>query len=199
MSSADRPLPTPPAAAVHAYTLMASTNAPVQSAPAPTQPCGNSAPRRKWPWVVGLILLVGAAAVGIPWLRDMLTTVSTDDAYVNGHVTFVAPRVSGQVLRVLVDDNNAVRKGDLLVELDPEPFQVQVNIAEAAVTAAKADLVAAQASVRGSEGLTRSLRFNLQHTIEDVDDRVATLKLRVATLDSKKSIAHQNAGRLQPQ
>jgi membrane fusion protein (multidrug efflux system) len=80
-----------------------------------------------------------------------------------------------------------VRKGDLLVELDPEPFQVQVNIAEAAVTAAKADLVAAQASVRGSEGLTRSLRFNLQHTIEDVDDRVATLKLRVATLDSKKA------------
>ena len=78
--------------------------------------------------------------------------MSTDDAYVNGHVTFVAPRVSGQVKRVLVDDNNAVRKGDLLVELDPEPFQVQVNIARATVTAATADLVAAQASVRGLEG-----------------------------------------------
>ncbi len=143
--------------------------------------------RRKWPWIVGLILLAGAAVIAIPWLRDALTTVSTDDAYVNGHVTFVAPRVSGQVKRVLVDDNNAVRKGDLLVELDPEPFEVQVNIAQAAATAAKADLVAAQASVRGNEGLTRSLRYGLQRAVEDVDDKVATLKLRTATLESKKA------------
>ena len=53
----------------------------------------------------------------------MLTTVSTDDAYVNGHVTFVAARVPGQVSRVLVDDNNRVHKGDVLVELDPEPYR----------------------------------------------------------------------------
>jgi membrane fusion protein (multidrug efflux system) len=128
-----------------------------------------------------------AAAFGIPWLLDSLTTVSTDDAYVNGHVTFVAPRVAGQVKQVRVDDNNMVRKGDLLVELDSEPYQVQVNIAQAAVTAAKADLVGAQASVRGFEGLTRSLRFGLEHAIEEVDDKVATLKLRVATLESKKA------------
>jgi membrane fusion protein (multidrug efflux system) len=47
--------------------------------------------------------------------------------------------------------------------------------------------VAAQASVRGNEGLTRSLRYGLQRSIEDVDDKVATLKLRVATLESKKA------------
>ena len=90
------------------------------------------------------------------------STVSTDDAYVNGHVTFVAPRVAGQVTRVLVDDNNRVRKGDLLVQLDKEPYQVQVNIAQAAVDAAQADLVAAQAEARGLEGQARSLRFNLR-------------------------------------
>src|SRR4051812_11216864 len=153
----------------------------------PPSPAENRRGRRKWPWVVGIIFLVAIAAVGIPWLRESLTTVSTDDAYVNGHVTFVAPRVSGQVKRVLVDDNNSVRKGDLLVELDPEPFQVQVDIAQATVTAAQADLVAAQASVRGLEGLTRSLRYGLERAIEDVDDKVATLKLRVATLGSKKA------------
>ena len=144
--------------------------------------------RRKWPWIVGLILLAWRRRVHrATWLLESLNTVSTDDAYVNGHVTFVAPRVSGQVVRVLVDDNNVVHKGDLLVELDPEPFQVQVDIAQAAVTAAQADLVAAQATVRGNEGLTRSLRYGLQHAIEDVDDKVATLKLRVASLDSKKA------------
>lgn len=143
--------------------------------------------KRKWPWIVGLAVLAIALVAGIPWLRESLTTVSTDDAYVNGHVTFVAPRVGGQVKRVVVDDNNVVHKGDLLVELDPEPFQVQVNIAQAAVTAAEANLVEAQASVRGSEGLTRSLRFGLEHAIEDVDDKIATLRLRHATLQSKQA------------
>jgi membrane fusion protein (multidrug efflux system) len=133
------------------------------------------------------VLLAVSAAVIVPWAIAALNTVSTDDAYVNGHVTMVAPRVNGQVLRVLVDDNNVVHKGELLVELDPEPYQVQVNVAKAALTAADADLVAAQATVRGNEGFARSLRFGLEHAMEDVDDRVATLKLRVATLDSKKA------------
>src|SRR5262249_23041740 len=134
--------------------------------------------RGMWKWSVGLLAFVIAAAMSILWINESMRTVSTDDAYVNGHYTFVAPRVGGQVKTVLVDDNNFVHKGDLLVELDPEPFQVQVNIAEATVTAAKADLVAAQAAVRGNEGLTRSLRFGLERAIEDVDDRIATLRLR---------------------
>ena len=81
----------------------------------------------------------------------MLTTVSTDDAYVNGHVTFVAARVPGQVSKVLVDDNNRVRKGDVLVELDVGPCEVIVAVRKAAVDTAKADMAAAKADVRGVE------------------------------------------------
>ena len=62
---------------------------------------------------VGLVILAGALWFGIPWVQTTLNTVSTDDAYVNSHVTFVAARVRGQVARVLVDDNYRVRKGDL--------------------------------------------------------------------------------------
>src|SRR5216683_1715763 len=71
------------------------------------------------------------------WVVTAIRTVSTDDAYVNGHVTFVAPRVPGQVVHVLVDDNNRVRKGNLLVQLDKEPYRVQVDIAQAALTVAQ--------------------------------------------------------------
>ena len=71
---------------------------------------------------------MAALAVGgyflAPWVNTALNTVSTEDAYVNGHVTFVAPRVPGQVMKVLVDDNQRVKKGDLLVQLDKEPLQV---------------------------------------------------------------------------
>ena len=142
-----------------------------------------------------MIVLIALIA-GVHWILDALSTVSTDDAYVNGHVTFVAPRVPGQVMRVLVDDNNRVHKGDLLVQLDKEPYQVQVNIAQAAVDAAQADLVAASAQVRGIEGQTRSLRFSLEHAIEDVDNQIALLRSKVATLDSKNAALTQGAGRL---
>src|SRR5438874_2258113 len=105
---------------------------------------------RRWLLLGGIVvgLAIGAYFL-VPWVITALNTISTDDAYVNGHVTFVAPRVGGQVAKVLVDDNYRVKKGDLLVQLDKEPYQVQVEIRKAAVTAADTDLTAAQAQVRG--------------------------------------------------
>jgi membrane fusion protein (multidrug efflux system) len=131
--------------------------------------------------------LLGALIAGVPWLVRSWQTVSTDDAYVNGHVTFVAPRIAGQIARVLVEDNNRVRKGDLLVQLDPEPYQVQVTIAQAAVVAAHAALVAAQAQVRSTQGQIRSLRFNLERAIEDVHNQLALLRSKVAIWHSQKA------------
>ena len=92
----------------------------------PTDPASKSLPppnqrftlRRKL--LIGVLgaVVIAAALYGIPWIRFVLSTVSTDDAFVNGHVTFVAARVHGQVSRVLVDDNNRVHRGDLLVQLE---------------------------------------------------------------------------------
>jgi membrane fusion protein (multidrug efflux system) len=139
-----------------------------------------------WGGGIGLLLLV-VAWLGVPWVLRTLKTVSTDDAYVNGHVTFVAPRVAGQVTKVLVDDNYRVRKGDLLVQLDKEPFEVQLHIAQSAVAATESDLLAAQADARATEGQMRSLRFNLDHAIEDVNNQIALLRAKVATLNSQKA------------
>jgi membrane fusion protein (multidrug efflux system) len=137
--------------------------------------------------VLGALVLAGIVAWSIPWISQMLNTVSTDDAYVNGHVTFVAPRVSGQISRVLVDDNNRVRKGDLLAELDKEPFQVAVAEKRAAVDIANADLQAATAMVRGIEAQAWSARWKLQRAVEDVDDQIAHLHARIAALDKNKA------------
>src|SRR5580704_5723963 len=136
------------------------------------------------------LLVLGALViifVIIPRVFRALHTVSTDDAYVNSYVTFVAPRVIGQVASVLVDDNNRVKKGDALVELDPEPYRVQVAIKRAAVDSAQANLVVAQATVRSEIGQTRGLRFKLQHAIEDVDNQVALIRARVATWEQAKA------------
>jgi membrane fusion protein (multidrug efflux system) len=135
----------------------------------------------------GVLALAGALWFGIPWVQATLNTVSTDDAYVNGHVTFVAARVKGQVSRVLVDDKYRVRKGDLLVELDEEPFQIAVAVKKAAVDTAMADLQAAKAKVRGIEAEARSRRWTLQHAVEGVDNQVALLRARIAGVDKSRA------------
>jgi membrane fusion protein (multidrug efflux system) len=136
---------------------------------------------------LGVLVLAAALWLGIPWIRLTLDTVSTDDAFVSGHVTFVAARVRGQVSRVLVDDNNRVHKGDLLVALDKEPYQIAVAVSRAAVETAQADLRAAMAAVRGIEAEARSRRWKLQHAMEDVANQVALLRARVAGVDKSKA------------
>src|SRR5215469_999478 len=135
----------------------------------------------------GVLVLAALLVFGIPWVRTMLSTVSTDDAFVNGYVTFVAARVRGQVSRVLVEDNNRVHKGDLLVELDKEPFQNAVAVKRAAVDTAKAELRVATATVRGIEAEARGRRWKLQHAIEDVGNQIALLRARIAALDKNKA------------
>jgi membrane fusion protein (multidrug efflux system) len=131
--------------------------------------------------------LVAGSYFLVPWVDTALNTVSTDDAYVNGHVTLVAPRVSGQVLNVLVDDNDRVKKGDVLVRLDREPYQVQVKIKKAAVGSAEADLIAANAVVRAQVAQAGANRYKLQQAVQDVDTQIANLSAAVATLNSRKA------------
>jgi membrane fusion protein, multidrug efflux system len=161
---------------------------PTDSASKATSPANQRfTPRRKL--LVGVlgVLIIAIAVYGIPWIRFVLSTVSTDDAYVNGHVTFVAPRVRGQVSRVLVDDNNRVRKGDILVELDKEPFRDAVAVKKAAVDTAQADLQAARATARGIEAQAWSRRWQLQEAVENVENQIALLHARVAALKKAKA------------
>src|SRR5690242_5014851 len=114
---------THPGAAQADPTESALDPSPTHEPPTAAEHARVSPRHRKWPWIAAALVFAAAAVFVVPWAVESFRTVSTDDAYVNGHVTFVAPRVAGQVSRVLVDDNNVVKKGDLLVELDPEPFR----------------------------------------------------------------------------
>ncbi len=156
------------------------------AAEAPINPNGSRR-RRLLLAAAAVVLLAVILIFGIPWISQSLNTVSTDDAYVNGHVTFVAARVPGQVSRVLVDDNNAVHKGDLLVQLDKEPYETAVAVKKAAVDIAKAKLQVAEASVRSVEAKARSQYWALQNAIEDVQNRIALLHAKVAALDKSKA------------
>ena len=180
----------PPSAEGAAHPDHQATD-PATDAPSATPPPAAGAPshrRRRWLlWAGAAAALAVAGYLLVPAVETALNTVSTDDAYVNGYVTLVAPRVPGQVARVLVHDNYRVKKGDLLVQLDREPYQVQVDLKKAAVVNAEADLKAARAQVRGILAQAGSQRWKLQRSIEGVDDSVALLRARVAALRSKEA------------
>ena len=167
--------------AVNADPTNAST--PRDAAVHPAKSC------RRWLILGPAVLLVLAAAAYnlVPFVTRALRTTSTDDAYVNGHVTFVAPRVQGQVTRVLVDDNMRVSKGDLLVELDREPYQVQVDIKKAAVVNAEADLKAAGPKSGPPWGWPAACAGSSRPPMEQVDNSVALLRAKVASLRSKEA------------
>jgi membrane fusion protein, multidrug efflux system len=163
---------------------------PQRRSPEPASPPPDRRPAHKRRLVIGAVVvpvLILACVYGIPQVKLALTTVSTDDAYVNGHVTFVAPRVAGQISRVLVDDNNRVRKGDVIAQIDKEPFEIAVAQKKAAVDTASANLRAAIASTRGIEAQAMSRRWKLQNAVEDLDNQIALLRDRIAALDKAKA------------
>jgi membrane fusion protein (multidrug efflux system) len=83
--------------------------------------------------VIIVLLVVGY------FLYEAMTHESTDDAYTTGHVHDIAARVNGTVLKVLVDDNERVKQGQVLVVLDPTDFEVQLAQARANYAKAQAD------------------------------------------------------------
>ncbi len=96
------------------------------------------------------ILVVAVAAVvlialGIWWHSTYYE--DTDDAQINGHLIQVSSRIAGHVIKVYVDENQAVHRGDPIVDLDPRDFQVAVENAQAMLASAKAAAAAARVNV----------------------------------------------------
>ncbi len=91
--------------------------------------------------------LMVCVAAGYPVYQHIMTHESTDDAFVEGKIISISPRVAGHIARVLVTDNQRVKKGELLAEVDPRDFEVALEIAEAKRQAAAASLEEGQAEV----------------------------------------------------
>ncbi|MBS1999171.1 MAG: biotin/lipoyl-binding protein, partial [Cyanobacteria bacterium SZAS LIN-2] len=125
-----------------------------QSGPIPPVPSAADPAERRPSFkrlATGLLivgLLVGAIAGGFSYYGWATTHEQTDDAYVDGHSSAVSSRVSGTVARVFIDDNQIVKKGDLLATLDPTDYQIKVDQAQAAVDLARKQLDQSNAAVR---------------------------------------------------
>ncbi|HTP35750.1 MAG TPA: HlyD family secretion protein [Candidatus Acidoferrales bacterium] len=106
--------------------------------------------------VVVLVLLLILAAAAYAVFLHYRDRISSDDANVDGHVTAVAPKVSGNVVEVAVQDNQEVKAGQVLVRIDPRDYQARVDLAKAAVLQAESQLSSARTAVPWVNDTTQS-------------------------------------------
>ena len=85
--------------------------------------------------IIVVVAIIMVAALAFWWHSTF--TEDTDDAQVNGHLIQVSSRIAGQVQKVYVDENQMVKKGDPIVDLDPRDYQVAVENAKAALASAQ--------------------------------------------------------------
>ncbi len=139
--------------------------------------------------------IVAAAVVallaGAGWWAATSGWVATDDAFIEAHVAPVSPKVQGHVLRVLVDDNRLVKKGDVLAELEPQDYQTKLDDARAAVAGAQASARKTELDAKRYQALferREASRQSVDHALADAQAARAALdeaqaRLRQSELD----------------
>ena len=105
-------------------------------------------PAKKW---ISLGLILCAAAAGTTWAflrwKHEQVFVSTDDAYVKGHIVTLASRIPGPLLTLSVDENQPVKAGQVIATIDPRDFDAAVARAQASLAEARSALALNQAQI----------------------------------------------------
>jgi len=101
--------------------------------------------------VIGAVGLLVLVAVVVYYIHFIAPYESTDDAFIDGYVTIVSSRVPGQVARLLVADNQRVKEGEVLVELDPRDYETSLASAKADLATAQSQSDESQAQVKVSQ------------------------------------------------
>ena len=146
---------------------------------------------RLFNYLITLIIvgLGGWAAVSLyqryienPWTRD---------GQVRANIVGIAPRVSGPVIHVAVHDNQEVKKGELLFEIDPADFQAQVNLSTGQVLNAKANLTLQQQNLQRQTVLYRT-RVNALEDFQNAQDSFAAAQAQLVAAKANLELARLN-------
>ncbi|MDE2489922.1 MAG: HlyD family secretion protein, partial [Elusimicrobia bacterium] len=139
-----------------------------------------------WRWVAAAAAAALLLAAGA-YFALRAPRATTDDAALEGDVIPISPRVSGHVSRVLVADNQPVKAGDVLFELDPRDFQNRVDEARANLESARAQAVKADADLKRAQALFARDEASAQ----GVDHARAAALAAKAAVDDKTALLNQ--------
>lgn len=150
--------------------------------------------------ILGLAVLLALGIGG--WLVLTRGQESTDDAQVDGHVTQMAARVGGTILKVHISDHQAVEAGEVLVELDARDYQIALDRVRAELADAEAALLAARSNVPITSTTASSNLTTAQGSVEQArsaveagEREVDAVNARVTALQAREREAQANATR----
>ncbi len=143
----------------------------------PPLPAPEAKPRRHLlrPLLMFGVPAVVLAIVGWFWLTSG-GSVGTENAYVQQDKVSVSADVSGRIVEVAVRENQAVKKGDLLFRIDPEPYRIALSQAEAAIAGAQVELQTLRTSYAGTSADIQAARDRISAAQQDFDRQSELMK-----------------------
>jgi membrane fusion protein (multidrug efflux system) len=180
----------PPSAADQAPAPAAA--APAANAPpaAPPKPKSN---RNRLFLILGAVIVVCAIGYGVYWLLVASHHVSTDDAYVNADVAVVTPLISGPIIKAPATDTLPVKRGDVLVEIDPTDFKIALDSAEAALGQAQRKVEGYFANRDADAATTSSKAASVDQARAQLASAAADLTKARTDLSRRQALAHDGA------
>ncbi len=121
----------------------------------------NSQKKKKAFMIVGIIVAIGLIAAYF-YNAYRKTHISTDDAFIEGNIHTIAAKINGTVKALYVNDNQLVKKGDLLVEVDPADYEVKLREAKSAVNVEKAKFTEAETRIESAKANLELARANFK-------------------------------------
>lgn len=171
-----------------------SVTEPIKTEPQPAATISQevtSVPKKKkskLPFIIGGAILIVAAIGGVLYWLYARNYESTDDAFIDGDVVQISPKVAAYVTKVYVDSNKFVHKGDLLLELNTQDYEAKLEQAKAQLRAAQAQKNQSQASV----DLTRkSVSASQSQAASNVQTAQSNVQQTAAAADAKRAQIQQ--------
>jgi len=150
----------------------------------------NAGKKKKLIIVLIAVLVLGGAFLAI-YVINNFTRIGTDDAYVTGRIHNIAPKIPGTIKAVHIEDNQSVKKGDVLVEIDPVDYELRANEARAAVGVRKATFEQAERDKKRAEALYRDEVFS-KEKYENASTAYNLAKAQLQAARAQLKIARRN-------
>jgi membrane fusion protein (multidrug efflux system) len=145
--------------------------------------------------VIGVVLLLILAAGFFYWRATF--TEDTDDAQVDGNLYQISARISGQVVKVYVNDNQTVQAGQLLAEIDPTDYQVALEQAQANLASAQAEFAQATVNVPITQVTVGTTVSTTASDVKGSTDMVTQAEKQVEAAKARVDEANANAQKAQ--
>ncbi len=175
--------------------------------PTPT-PTPDSWPRKVVGRTLGLLIVAGALFAGMAVWREVQSNPQTDDAEVFANLIGIAPEVSGRIVAIPVKDNQLVHQGDLLFEIDPEPYKYALDIARSQQAALEGQIKDLERAIGAQNSAVLSARANTRNSKAKIASREAATRAAQASVQSARAelartqadlaYAENNVHRLEP-